>query len=365
MVQMAKRNDAATAIDNLANVEAEKKHREAIAKLPLPETVDAIAWEDVYSDHEFNVRDKDDAYTFDANKDLYESLRVNGLIKRDLMAFSYQETGENAGKLLVLAGNLRHAMMGLIRESEIERRLRENEPVEPESLPFAHIHGLVYRGLTREQETLVMADHALKKDLNEYERCKEIGEFLHKFPMADGKAAIHFGMNKSQIQRYRMRYAMPTVMAEFKVEKSKDKDKPYVKVGQEDLTALYTAIMIDRDGGAKFREEGPNFKAAWAKLRENPDVFKKSGQKAANNTDPRQDSDVLSKMVTSVKATYGDTPEIIAIRDALRWASGLLNDDGTPVVLNKVMEDIKVYCDGLRDAARTTSKSKSKSHSND
>jgi len=316
--------------------------------IPSPTYVDGILWGKVIDDKAFNVRLQIDggydAYSVDNNRELYTSLKHDGLIKRDPMAFSRSPNGT----CKVLAGHLRTAMMRAIREEEIARRAANGEPESPDTLPFATIHGLVYDGLSLEQETLIMADHVMRKDLTEPERAKEIGEFLRRFPVSEVKASIHFGLEKSKLQRLKMRYLMPTVYAEFIKERDRAYKGAYYKVDQKTLTALYSAFLIDQAAGNGWREEGPAFRAAWSKFVADNDIFKGTAAKA---DDPRKDADTCDGMITAIVTTHGDNPEILAIRDTIRWASGRPDDDGQPVNLNRVIETIAEYCDGLRAKA--------------
>jgi hypothetical protein len=217
-------------------------------------------------------------------------------------------------------------------------------------LPFAFIFGLVFEGLSREQEIALMADHTMKKGLNEFELCKEIGEFIEAFGLTDAKAAIKFGIDKNKISRMRMRYAMPTVFTEYRKEKGKDKNVPFVTIGQKQLEALYTAFLADRGAGCGYREEGMNFRAAWKIIIDNPGAFKEP--KAAKTT--TRDLDAVNGQKSSLVATFGDNPEILAVLDILGWV-GNEERDGKPVNFQTAVASLADYVGKLRtdlDSAR-------------
>jgi hypothetical protein len=336
---MPQRKTTEAAIETLtaADKQAAERKAEALAAIPDPVYDGSIPFEITYSDHDFNVRDAE-SYGFSANKTLYQSLKENGLQKRgDTMSFSVQADG----RLKVLVGNLRHNMMSIIRREDIELAARDGREIPPDQLPFARIFGLVYRHLSPSQEVALMADHIMRKSLNEFEMAKEIGELMERTSMTDARASVHFGMDKNKVRRLRMRYSMPTVLAEYRKEKSKDKDVAFIKVGNEQLDALYTAYLSDRDAGCDHREEGVNFKRAWAIVLSNPDAFKRaSADKPPESLEPKK----ITDQAASLGANFGNTPEMECLARGLRWASG---DD--EVRLDEAASDLKAYCDTLRN----------------
>jgi hypothetical protein len=335
---MPQRKTTEAAIETLtaADKQAAERKAEALAAIPDPVYDGSIPFEITYSDHDFNVRDAE-SYGFSANKTLYQSLKENGLQKRgDTMSFSVQADG----RLKVLVGNLRHNMMSIIRKEAKELAERDGRELPDDQLPFARIFGLVYRHLSPSQEVALMADHIMRKSLNEFEMAKEIGELMERTSMTDARASVHFGMDKNKVRRLRMRYSMPTVLAEYRKEKSKDKDVAFVKVGNEQLDALYTAYLSDRDAGCDHREEGVNFKRAWAIVLSNPDAFKRASQdKPPESLEPKKITDQAASLGTN----FGNTPEMECLARGLRWASG---DD--EVRLDEAASDLKAYCDALR-----------------
>ena len=339
---MPKRNTAIDAIENMnaQTVAANAAMMADLAKISPPEWADAISWDSIIADHKFNVRDEA-SYAFDENKPLYFSLKENGLEVRggDNMSFSLRADGT----YLTLTGHVRHAMMGIIRNEEIARRKESGEPAESHTLPFATVFGLVFKGLSHEQEIALMADHTMKKGLTEFELCKEVGEFMEAYKLTDAKASVKFGIEKNKVARMRMRYAMPTGFAEYRKEKGKAKDVSFVAVGQVALNNLYTAYLADRAAGCGHREEGANFKKLWAIHVANPEAFRTPKSVAAKS----RDLEAIETQAKSLAATFGNNPEIVAIRDILGWT---MNEerDGKPVNLQTAIESLQVYVSTLR-----------------
>jgi len=335
---MPKRNSTESVLINLAtDSDAESQKANQLATIPDPIWEPAIPFTIGVASRKFNVRD-DASYKYENNKHLFRSLKEKGLEKRgDPMAFHV----EPDGSYLVMVGNLRFTMMSDIRKLEIDRRVAEGLDASPETLPFATIFGLVYRGLTIGQKTAIMADHLGRKNLNEFEKCKEIGDFIDANGLTDAQAVVHFGMEKNKIRRYRMRNAMPTVMAEFRKEKSGG-DEPYITVGQLALEAMYSALRDDMDGGNARGVEGPAFRAAWATFLANPNMYSDAKNAKKNKGPAARDRSVLVNQVTITEAGYDDTPEMIAIADALRFAAG------DEVNLNTVRDSLRDYTESLR-----------------
>ena len=344
---MPKRNTTVQAIDALsAGDEAALKAKQAaLAAIPDPTFMDGLSWDSVFADRAFNVR-FDEAYDFKNNQELFASLRENGLQTRggDNMSFSEQRDGTYK----VISGNLRYAMMASIRNKVSEERNAIGEPTdEGHPLPFETIKGLVFKGLSYEQELDLMADHTMKKGLNEAELAKEIGELTHHHGLTDAKAAVKFGLDKNKIARLRMTYAMPTVFAEFRKEKGKDKSQAFVKVGQVQRQTLYTAYLADVAAGNAFRVEGPNFRRAWTEFLKNP---------VAAPTDVKvksKDKDVIDGQRKSLAATFGNNPEVALVADILAWTS---NEPGTNLntsmeALIDLIQTLRTERDGAIDKA--------------
>jgi hypothetical protein len=338
---MSKRINVADSIEALADFAAgdlELKARN-LAKIPAPKFVEGINWSLVYSDRGFNVRD-DSSYDYKENEALYHSLMDRGLEMRgsDNMSYSLQPDG----RYLIIGGNIRYAMMLHGRNETVKARQASGEPTTDDNpLPFENLFGLVFEGLSRDQETDLMADHLMKKGLNEFELCKEIGESCHRLKLTDEKAAIKFGLKKSSIGRLRMRYNMPTVLSEYRKEKSKD-DIPFVKVGQKALTHLYSCYYADQQSGCPFRTEGVNFRLAWNEHLRNPESTGTKPEKPKG-----QDRDTILNQAKSLAGTFGNNPEIQASGDILAWAANETRD-GKPVALQSVLMALRDYCDKLR-----------------
>ena len=339
---MPKRNTASVAVDNMnaASLAAADAMRDALAKIPAPNWMESIEFDRIVADKKFNVRD-DASYAFAENKALYASLKANGLEVRggDNMSFSVRPDGS----VKVLTGHLRHAMMEIIRAETVKARLESSEPSESHTLPFATIFGLAFSGLSAEQELALMADHTMRKGLTEFELCKEIGEFMEAYKLTDAKASVKFGIEKNKVARMRMRYAMPTVFAEYRKEKGKDKSVAFVAVGQVALNNLYTAYLADQSAGCGYREEGANFRKLWALHIANPDALKSS--KPSKPT--AREFETIETQAKGLSATFGNNPEIVAIRDILGWTMGE-ERDGKPVNLQTAIESLQTYVNTLR-----------------
>lgn len=317
---MPKRNTTTEILENLTqgDIDASERKRKALAAIPAPRWDESIPINITYSDHDFNVRDEE-SYD-DDSMGLEASLRECGLQKRgDSMVFHI----EPSGKWKVLVGNVRLFKMLKIRTETIAERIKAGTFVgdDDPTLPFTTIFGLVYEGLTEGQQTSIMADHIGRKELNEYERCKEIGEFIHANKLTDEHAATHFGIDRNKITRYRMRWSMPTVMAEFKKQIRPNNAEPFIAVGQKDLTALYSAYMTDQRSNFPYRVEGPIFRTAWAKLQADPKAFRDPKNKPEPAPTTKAKKDLYDQIDASIPA-FGDTPELAAINDALRFAAG-------------------------------------------
>lgn len=321
-----------------ADATAAEAKRAALATIPDPVWVSDILRSRTYCNRDFNVRDEESYATGD-NKVLRASLKEKGLEKRgDSMCFHE----EPDGRLLVLVGNLRWHMMDDLDKEQIADAAKEGKTINPDDARFGHIFGLVYKGLTEGQKTAIMADHLGRKTLNEFEKCKEVCDFVEHNGLSYEQASIHFGIGKNTIQRYCMRGSMPTVMAEYRKEKAGKEGESYIVVGQEALAALYSAYLKDRKGGNKHRDDsGPFFRMAWEKLKSDPNVFKKTGKKETP-VEGKDRKTILEQASAQIPAS-GDGFEVIAIVDTLRYAAG---DD---VSLNEVRNKAVAEANKLRD----------------
>ena len=350
---MSKRSNAVEQMEEL-NDETIKNlaiKEENLAKIPPPVFTLHLLWERIKSDRTFNVRDEE-SYSFTENEGLYHSLMDRGLETRgsDNMSFSEQANGD----LLIIGGNLRYAMMALGRENTAKERLTNNVPTGIDNpLPFSEIFGLVFTGLTRDQEISLMADHTMKKDLTEFELCKEVGEFIQATGLTDAKAAVKFGFDKNKVARLRMRYMMPTCMKEFRKEKAKPVTQPFVRIKQKQLEILYSSYLADQKAGCGYRVEGANFRKSWRDLVTNATMIPPGGVKVKSV----ESKDILDQ-VKSLPATFGNTPEVDSIGQILKWAANDATDGA--VNLQNVVESIRDYCDSLRTERDTANETAEK-----
>jgi len=340
---MAKRNDSSAMAIVEKISDADKSAKEAqqgiIAKIPPPTYVDKILRSTTYVDRLFNVRDygaddTKDEYAIENNTQLYTSLKTEGLRRQNPLTFSKQADG----RLLVLAGNLRSALM-----DAIDAEALVNDPnAEP---PFRVIHGLVYENITREQELMLMNDHAMSKKLSPFEMAKAVGEFSEKMKgLSLEKIGIYFGMGKSTVQRLCMQYAMPTVFNNLRA--IAKNDPTAIKVGQVQLHDLYKAYQLDLAGGLKYRQEGPAFRKAW-------EAVKNGGTRHTPPEKPikGEERENIINQADSVLFLYGEAPEMIIAGNLLRWAAKKPGPNGEEYVLSELLTALRSYNDDLRTKA--------------
>lgn len=347
-------------VNSVSPAGAAERQKEIMAGIAMPVSVGRIHWSRVFSDKEFNTRDAESSYEVGANKDLLQSLKTFGLEMRgDMMSFSLKSgTIEDLSTpgdpiALVLVGNLRHAMMSVIRNREITRRAEKPQPEdEGKELPFEYIFGVVYSNLNRAAETAIMADHGIRKGLNDYEWSLQIGKVMEGGYIPDNKMADYFGMEKNKARRLRYRYAMPTVLDEFRKEHTKGFEGDYIKVGNEQLEELHSAYLKDYEDSGKYRVEGPHFRAVWNAILANPDAHKRSVKNKEEK--PREQKTVLDHMA-SLPAVVGNAPELESVRNVLRWAANIKDGEKVPSLTESVQSIvdssalIREERDGLRD----------------
>jgi hypothetical protein len=345
---MPKRSTTDAALERLTDADRDAMDRKvaALRAIPDPAWNPSIPWDATYSDVNLNTREGE-KYDVKGNLGTYTSLLTTGLEKRaDPMMFDLTADG----RFLVLVGHIRFAMMAHIRAEVLAGRITivGGQTVGPDNLPFGTIFGLVYPELTDGQRLAIIADHIGRKDLTEYQRCKEIATLQHGNGLTDKATGVHFGVDHNKVARYRMRYAMPTVYAEFKKETDKDYDGPFVKVKQQQLTATHTAYLDDRDAGNGYREEGPAFRRVWTEIIANPEAFIKKTPKGTDGPEPVARQTLINQADGSA-AGFGDGFEIQAIADTLRFAAG------EDVNLNTIRQTARDSADSLRaDVARLT-----------
>lgn len=311
---MAKRITTVSAMDDLTqgDIDAGKAKLAALAKIAPPVYMSSIKFADTYVDLAGNFRDVD-TYDFkddEENRKLYHSLKSEGFgVRGDQMNFSLQ----GDGRLKVLNGNRRWVFMDVLNREELKRREETGENI-GDPLPFETIFGLVFSGLTIDEETAIMADHTGRKGLNEAELAKSIARYRECYNMTVATLAIRFGKDRNKVNRLLMRHAMPTVYREFLKECRKKEGETYVTVGQKALEPLYSAYLLDQRAGFAYREEGPNFRTAWAKFLANPENEEKKVKSIESKN--------IVEQATGLAAHFSDSPEIQAVKDVLLWASG-------------------------------------------
>lgn len=344
---MARKASAIAAIEEMndatrAAVAAKEK---ALAAIPMYETQQHIPWDRLVQDMEFNVRDALTAYDPNNNRELYQSLKEFGLLVRggDNMSFSFRVDDS----YLILSGNVRYNMMLAIRNEEQARRDNENILTTDENpLPFNEVFGLVFKRLTRDQEVALMADHTMKRGLNDYELTKEVAVFSQASGSTDAKLSVKFGMDSNKIRRYRYRYSMPTVYEEYRKQHG-PKGTPFYPVINTALDLLYAEYYKDTKAGNAWRQEGVNFKRAWRAFVSTPSD---TGIKLAV---PKSVSrETIMEQIATFEGTHGSTPEVQKVADILSWAANE-KKDGSPVSMQSAVVDLKEYCDSMRESIAT------------
>ncbi len=343
MARTARKSVASIGSDSIA----EERRRELLATVGDPVFEGMIPFDNVFSDRDFNVRE-DKSYSYEENKDLYNSLLNFGLEKRgDMMAFSVQPDG----RYKVIVGHLRHAMMMMIRTNLQKQRdaiTAAGETPVDDPLPFGTIFGLVYRDLTPNQEEVIMADHALRKGLNPYEMCVMVGKSYYARGLTMKQAASYYGMTENKCQRMIHRYDMPTVLEEFRKENSKD-NTPYIKVGEEQIQTLHSAQQDDKRAmGSDWapRKEGAHFRRAWNAIIADPNNAGKRSVDAKEKRPKTQED--LKQTADSIRAVYGFGPEADAIGNMLRWAGNIKDDAGLVPSFQTAMETLQSVITHLR-----------------
>ncbi len=326
---------------NEATLQAMREKEEQLAKIPPPEFRKDIHWPTIIQSMGFNTR-SEESYAKKNNMPLYYSLKNLGLQMRgaDNMSFSLRDDTH----LLALSGNLRYTMMSVIRDEEAADRLKNGIETTPDNpLPFEYIFGLVFENLTEDQEIALMADHTMKKGLNEAELTKEVAVFYRASGLTYAKASIKFGMDHNKIRRMVYRYSMPTVFREFEKQHSSEENVSFYPITHTSLDVLYEAYLKDQRAGCDYRQEGINFRNAWNTFTSTPND--KGVKKAAPKSLPRE---TIVEQIGTFGATFGNTPEVEKVADILTWASNGTKN-GFPVSMQSAMVDLTEYCNGMRD----------------
>jgi hypothetical protein len=303
---MAKRTAAksatalVTAVD-AANADSIAARNRKLAAVSAPTYDASVPLVKVYRDEDFNVR-RVESYGIAANPALADSLDRYGIDPtKPPITLSLQTDG----RFLALRGNIR---LSIIEELNA-KSLQANGVVRFDALP-----ALVYQGLTRDEEILIMADHTGQRELDRYELACMIGRASLARKWTDKQGATYFGINPNTVQRLRMRYMMPRVLADLKTE-CVTPDNALI-IGQTELTNLYKAYQVDISAdNMPPRSEGRCFLAAWE------DMLR--ARESADNPAP-QNKPKTAKEIDTVLAsvTTNDHPVLLALTAALRWAKG-------------------------------------------
>jgi hypothetical protein len=345
---MGKRKSAASAVNAIADAAVlnEELRVKALASLPKPVHREDIPLDACYVDRNLNFRE-DSSYDSEDphNKKLIASLRENGQEPRADNPV-WMEDGN--GGFLTLAGNLRTTFMKMLRKQHQDQQTA-NPDLDLGPAPFETVFGLVYPPLTQEQRVALVADHGLKRDLSPYEWAIMIGRVMEQGYISQQKMAVHFGFDRNRVQRLWQRYLMKPVLEEYRKEyhpKSEEEGRNALIIGQEIVKNLYTAFEADRIAGEPNPGlgKGRNFRTAWETLLKNPDALKDSKTKA-KQTQSKED---IANQVKGIPLTFGETDEVKAVQDVLRWASLTPDDNGAPVNLNHALDNLTSYCSHLR-----------------
>jgi hypothetical protein len=344
---MGKRNSTASAVQSIADSQVlnEELRVKALATLPEP-THRTIETDRAYVDRTLNFRDDSSYDPEDThNKRLIDSLRENGQEPR---ADNPVWCEDGKGGYLTLAGNLRTTFMKMLREQHIKRQ-EANPDLDLGPAPFPTMFGLVYPPLTTEQRVALVADHGLKRDLSPYEWSTMIGRVMEQGYISQQKMAVHFGFDRNRVQRLWQRYLMLPVREEFRKEhhpRNEDEAKNALIIGQEVVKNLYTAYEQDRIAGEPNpgHGKGRNFRAAWETMLKDPNLLKDSKTKE-KKTQTKED---IANQVKGIPLTFGDTEEVKAVQDVLRWAGLVPDDSGVPANLNAAIDNLTSYCSHLR-----------------
>lgn len=317
--------------DDAAAKESQTRKLEMIQRINTPKFL-TIPVSKIFTDYDFNPREQE-SYGIDANPELAESLKTYGIDpSKPPITLSEQWYGERIGDFLTLRGNIR---MSCVFEMNADAE-RAGLPI-----PFPEIPAMVYTNLSRDDETLIMADHSGQKDLNRYELAMMVGRASLARRWTDKEGSSYFGMSPSTCQRLRQIFLMPPVLDDLKLEVHYSKRKkaagsapvadefiPHV-FGQTECQTLYNGYLKDQAAGYPVRDcNGPNFNDSWQL------VFDKRAGK-----DPKDKSKVQKATdLATVAKTYAESP-VESVSDAAKliaWAKG--DDVEKPYVIMQRMQ---------------------------
>jgi len=329
--------------DDASAKESQTRKLEMIQRINTP-TFRTIPVEKIFTDYEFNPREIE-SYGIDANPELAESLKTYGIDpSKPPITLSEQSWGDRVGEFLTLRGNIRMScVFEMNRDAE-----RAGLPI-----PFPEIPAMVYTGLSRDDETLIMADHSGQKDLNRYELALMVGRASLARRWTDKEGSAYFGMSPSTCQRLRQIYLMPPVLDDLKLEVHYSKRKkaagsapvadefvPHV-FGQTECQTLYNGYLKDQAEGRPVRDcSGLNFEASWQTVfdkREGKDPKDKSKVKKASDLE-------------TVAKTYADSP-VESVADAAKlvaWAKGA-DVEAPYIVMQRMQAREQAYEAKIRD----------------
>lgn len=323
---MSKRTAPATAATLVATVDANNADAIAarnrkLAAVNAPTFDSAVPVTRVYRDESFNVRHVE-SYGIAANPALADSIERYGI---DPTKPSIVLSKQTDGRYLVLRGNIRVSIV----EELNAKALQANGVIRFDTLP-----ALVYSGLTRDEEILIMADHTGQRELDRYELACMIGRASLARKWTDKQGATFFGVNPNTVQRLRMRYMMPRVLQDLKLECLKSADA--LTIGQNELTKLYAAYQADiTTDNLPPRSEGRCFLLAW------DDMLK--AREAKDNPEPQVKPKTAKEIQTALDGVKDNThPVFLAMQAALLWAKG-----DPSVSLGRTFSDLKDAWDDM------------------
>lgn len=338
MARTMKKFSPALALDSADNTSARLEQQRRLAAIK-PIGVRDIPIKTIKIDRTFNVRE-DVSYTKEANLDLYNSLREFGVDQtKPLMAFSenlegqnhsnfFTESGEMGGLAekfnLVLRGNIRATMIFLINEEEIS----SGKPPR-----FSSIPGLLYRGLSKGEEILIMADHTGSKELNRYELAGMIGRAREARGLTYEQAASYFGINQNTVQRLSNTWEMSIVYENL--HKIVHEDDDAIPIGQTETTLLWKGYKADFAANGVFRDcSGPAFAASWETMLEK--IEKKQSGEPVRKGKTGKEIDESRSSVGAVGGMAGEFASVI-----LGWTLG------EPIGLGQKVREFKDKLDAI------------------
>lgn len=335
-----------------------------LAKIDDPIVVAGIDLFSLWEEKGFNPRSAG-SYLMSDNATLEASLRENGWLKRDLMVLSRHVADDGTVGYKVLAGHLRRhvainiiaddvknhiAKLGLTDPEEIERVTNEIR----DRHPLRYLSALVHDDISHDIERLIAFDHMMRKVLTEYELAKAVGDLIcqlsqenkGKLP-SDRIIGVWFGQHKSNIQRLRQGYLMPTYWEQYLLHKL---GKTNICPDKKHIASLYTAVTKDwEELFYKVGTEGPNFRAEWDRIQsDRNNLAVKPGPKG-DTSRPKAD---LDKYAGGIKSRFDAATVDPKVRDnfaaIIEFAAG---KDETPP--DEIIHDMANYVNELKnDASR-------------